>query len=248
MFGKIEVYRTKQQLIRGAAEVFTQTVNSAVAQKGVCTIALAGGTTPRDVYGMLASDPFKDRVAWKHIHFFWGDERAVSPQHPDSNYGMVYRHLLAKVPVPASHIHRIHGELPPQMAAEQYEDALANVFADQEMCFDLVLLGIGQDGHTASIFPNTQAVNDLAKKVTAVYVPGLQCWRISLTLPLLNMAKKIVSLASGEKKAEILRKLHRLSSPDASLPASLIQPANGELLWMLDSHAALFLASQATIA
>ena len=197
-------------------------------------MALAGGSTPRDVYSLLS----ERNLDWKNIHLFWGDERTVPPDQEESNFRMVKESLLNRIDIPSKNVHRMKGEIDPQKAAAEYEELLVKEFEESLPRFDLILLGIGADGHTASLFPGTDAVGEKRKWVRAVNVPQLQTWRITLTLPVINNANEVIFLVSGSSKSEILPKVVSSDEPDESYPASMVYPSNGNLTWMVDSAAA----------
>jgi 6-phosphogluconolactonase len=223
-------------LAAAAAEEFCRAAESST---GPFRVALSGGSTPKALFALLAdsSAPYRARVPWERLHFFWGDERCVPPDHADSNYRMAREAMLSKVPAPDANVHRIQGELPDfDKAADEYEEMILREF-DALPRFDFVFLGLGPDGHTASLFPGTMAVVETKKLVTSVWVEEKKTHRITLTLPVLNAAKKIMFLVEGAEKAEILRQVLE-GEPAVSRPASLVRPARGELLWLLDRAAA----------
>lgn len=220
----IEIFANVQELARGAAEYFVARSGEAVAQKGFFTVALSGGSTPKALYQLLVGL----EVPWSKTHFFWSDERHVPPDHPDSNYRMAYEAMLSRVPVPESNIHRIHGENPDAAGtAREYEQTL--------MPLDLILLGLGEDGHTASIFPGSEVLHETQRLVAAPWVEKLNTYRITMTLPLLNSAASVLFLVSGAAKAEIVKEV--IEGPK-QYPAQFVQPTNGQLIWMLDKEAA----------
>jgi len=196
-------------------------------------LALAGGSTPEVLYRRLAKVP----SAWNRLHVWFGDERCVAPDHPDSNFGMATRAWIGALP--AERVHRMQGELAPEMAARAYEDELRAAFGDVVWPrFDVVLLGVGEDGHTASLFPGTAATHERARWVAANHVPKLDTWRITLTFPVLNAAQRIWILAVGPRKAEILRDVLGDVRDPARWPVQAVQPTIGELVWWLDEAAA----------
>ncbi len=236
-----EVFADADQLAAAAARLFVIEARQAIAARGRFTVALAGGTTPNALYERLATGE-RDAVPWHAIHFFWGDERHVPPAHPDSNFRAAYRAMFAKVTVPEAHIHRIHAELPDAaVAAAEYERTLRRHFALDDAAwpvFDLVLLGLGTDGHTASLFPGSAALKETQRLVLAPWVEPLQSHRITLSLPVLNRASLVVFLVSGAAKAEVVRAV--LQGPDRPdpVPARAVHPSAGRLLWLLDRAAA----------
>jgi 6-phosphogluconolactonase len=242
-FGEARIVADAAALSRVAVEEFVRAANEATLDLGRFTVALAGGSTPRAAYKLLAAECAENRhrLAWRDIHVFFGDERHVTPNHPDSNFLMASETLLDRVPIPAANVHRIAGELEADEAAAQYETELRTFFrlsAGVWPCFDLILLGLGVDGHTASLFPGTTALAERQRQVVANWVPKFERHRITLTLPVINAAAHVVFLVSGVDKAAIVHDVLRpgLDSPDH--PASLVQPVSGRLLWLLDEAAA----------
>jgi 6-phosphogluconolactonase len=237
----IEVLADAGELASAAAELFAEQATGTVAARGRFMVALAGGTTPNALYERLATD-YRDTIPWHAIHFFWGDERHVPPDHPDSNFRAAYDAMLSKVPVPETHIHRIHAELSgATAAAADYEGTLRREFALDETAwpvFDLVLLGLGSDGHTASLFPGSAALHQTDRLVLAPWVETFRSYRITLSLPVLNHALLVAFLVSGAEKADVLRAA--LEGPDTAnpLPARAVHPSGGLLLWMVDRAAA----------
>ena len=238
----IHVYPTPQALVEAAAEHILHHARQAIAARDSFTLALAGGSTPKSLYTMLAAPPFRSQLDWKKIRFFWGDERHVPPDHEDSNYRMAHEALLSRVPISAAQVHRVPSELPDvQTVADQYEAALREQFEGSEPDaprFDLILLGMGPDGHTASLFPGTQAVHETSRLVAAPWVEKLQAFRITFTPVLLNHARQVTFLICGRAKAETLHSvLEGPYQPDA-LPAQIIRPRAGTLTWFVDQEAA----------
>jgi 6-phosphogluconolactonase len=234
-------------LASAAAELFVREAEAAVVACGRFTVALAGGTTPKALYGRLATD-YRDAVPWHAIHFFWGDERHVPPAHPDSNFRAAYDVMLSKVPVHESHVHRIRAELPDaSAAAAEYGETLRREFALDEVAlpaFDLVLLGMGSDGHTASLFPGSDSLRRTDRLVLAPWVERFQSHRITLSLPVLNHASLVVFLASGVGKADMLRTVLEGSDQPDPLPAQAVRPSKGRLLWLVDTAAAARLSAR----
>jgi 6-phosphogluconolactonase len=239
-----------ETLMRDAAEAVVDAANEAVRVRGLFTVALAGGSTPRGLYTRLATDPFRARLPWTRVHFFWGDERHVPPDHPDSNYRMAHEAMLSRVDVAADHIHRIKGERPDAASAAEEYDSTLREFAGpgaparggvEGPRFDLVLLGMGPDGHTASLFPNTDALRENARLVVANWVDKFRAYRITLTVPALSNAARVVFLVSGDDKAEMLQAV--LQDRAARFPASLIRPKDGPPTWLVDKNATRLLVS-----
>lgn len=229
-----------------AAETFVAQAERAVAARGVARIGLSGGSTPKAAFELLADPdhPWRERMPWSHIQLFWVDERAVPPDHPDSNYRMTREALLAHVPLAEEQIHRMEGELDPEVAAARYESELRNNFrleGAETPVFDLIALGMGPDGHTASIFPATEAIYEMTKLVTANHVPQKDSWRITLTWPVINQARSVFFLIGGADKAQILKEVFTGARDPERLPSQLIMPAGGILTLLLDRAAASLL-------
>jgi 6-phosphogluconolactonase len=237
----LEIFPSQSIFTQAIAERITREIQTALALHGSCSLVLAGGNTPREVYARLAEPVYQKRIPWQFVHLFWGDERAVPPDHSDSNYGMVYQALLKHINIPPENIHRIPAEIAPEQAASLYAETLKQHFSNALPQFDVVLLGLGEDGHTASLFPGTTALEEMNKTVTAVFVARLNTRRITLTFPVLNSARKIFFLVSGRSKSPKIQQIFSLEHPTKDLPASLVSPQNGELTWMLDTDAAALL-------
>ncbi|HXD31872.1 MAG TPA: 6-phosphogluconolactonase [Pyrinomonadaceae bacterium] len=238
---EVKIYSDTAQLAQGAANEIKRIAQSAVSQSQRFTIALSGGSTPKTLYGLLAEETWRAQIPWQQTHVFWGDERHVSPSHLDSNFRMANEALLSKLGLPPGNIHRITGELAdPASAAHEYEQELKNFFnlsANQAPRFDLILLGIGADGHTASLFPGTAGLREREHLCVANWVEQLSTWRITLTLPVLNNAANVMFLVTGADKAHIVHSI--VEGEERELyPAQLVQPTSGNLLWLLDSTAA----------
>ncbi len=230
-----QIFQIKTKLVSATVDVIAQTIHEADKNNRSCAIALSGGSTPKDVYAALAQ---KQGINWQAARLYWGDERMVPPDHADSNYRMTKEALLDHIKIPEENIFRIKGELPPEEAARGYEEILAQSFNSNPPVFDLVLLGLGDDGHTASLFPETEILNETKRNAAEVFVPKFDAWRISLTYPVLNHAKKVLFLVAGESKAEMVKQILGSSKPQISLPASVVAPIKGKLTWFLDSPAA----------
>jgi len=226
-----------------AATVIIHYIRETLEVKDFFTLVLSGGSTPKNTFTLLASDDsFRAQIPWESIHFFWGDERHVPPDHQESNYRMANEVMLSRVPVPGENIHRIKSEiLDAVKAAEQYEEELNKFFKlkrGQFPRFDCVLLGMGTDGHTASLFPGTEALHEESRLVVATWVEQFQTYRITLTLPVLNNADFTMFIVSGKEKAEMLKEVIEGKEQPTSLPAQLIDPNHGRLLWIVDKGAA----------
>lgn len=236
---QVKVLPDVDQLAQAAAERFIEAAAEAVRERNEFRVALAGGSTPRDTYQRLAAADLAPLVSWRNVQFFWGDERCVAPHHPDSNFRMARDTLLDKVPVPQSNLHRIQGELKPQEAAQTYAEELRTVFNSRRRPhFDLVLLGMGADGHTASLFPGSPALNELRRWVVAVFASQLDAWRVTLTPPLLNAARQVIFLVAGTAKAARVKEVLHGERDPRRLPAQLVRPKHGSVIWMMDQAAA----------
>jgi len=240
----LRIYADLDELSQAAAELFAQRAQAAFWSQGHFTVALAGGSTPQPVYERLATPGFRVTIPWEATHFFWGDERCVPPDQPDSNYRMALEALLSKAPAPPANIHRMAGEQPPHAAAEAYAETLRDVFGlagDELLRFDLILLGMGSDGHTASLFPGAEVLHEQTRLVAAHYVEKLKAYRLTLTPPVINNAALVVFLVAGAGKAETLRRVLQGPYVPDELPAQIVRPANGHLVWMVDEAAASML-------
>ena len=206
-----------------------------------CRVALAGGSTPRGLYRLLTGDPYRTQIPWAHLRVFWGDERTVPPDHQESNFRMAKESLLSHVPIPSNQVFRIEGEVLAGEAAARYETVLREQFnlSSREIPqFDLILLGMGPDGHTASLFPGTSAVTESQKLVSAPWVEKLQTHRVTLTPPVLNAAKHVVFLVSGVDKATALQVVLEGPADPARYPAQVVNPPGGHMVWLINQDAA----------
>ncbi len=234
---RVDIYASTADLESAAEREVLRIFLQAIRDRGVCTTALSGGETPRGVYRKLAALPAGEAPDWSRIHLCFGDERMVSPDDSESNYGMVRHELICRVPLPAGNVHRIRGERPPEIAAAEYAADLERTLSFSGGRFDLVLLGLGEDGHTASLFPGTGVLGEREKRVCAVHVPGLSPWRVTVTLPVINSAREVLFLVSGGGKEDIVRRVLGSPLPSAEIPATLVNPADSAPHWMLDSGA-----------
>jgi 6-phosphogluconolactonase len=238
---EIRTLNTPQELFAAAAELVASAASEAVAERGRFTIALSGGSTPKSLYTLLASNA-RTSLPWDRMFFFFGDERHVPPTDPESNYRMADEAMLSKIPVAQSNVFRVEAENPDAVAAAQaYEQTLRKFFAleaGQIPVFDLILLGMGPDGHTASLFPGTEGLREKSKLVVANWVEKLKTYRLSLTLPVLNAARCVAFLVSGTDKAPVLKSVLEGEAPGEQYPAKLVRPAQGKLMWLLDRAAA----------
>lgn len=239
---EIHVYPDLESLSRTAAERLIDRAQEAVAGHGRFSLSLAGGTTPRTLYQLLAGE-YRDQIPWSRVHLFWGDERCVPPDHPDSNFAMVDEALISKVPLPPENVHRIPTEKPVETVAEAYEQTLREFFqpapATSFPAFDLILLGMGEDGHTASLFPDGSALEERERWVAPALAPPTYSsrQRITLTLPVLNRANDVFFLVSGASKKTVVRAI--LNDPEQAsrlYPAARVRP-RGRVVWFLDEAA-----------
>ncbi|MFQ5990071.1 MAG: 6-phosphogluconolactonase [Candidatus Methylomirabilales bacterium] len=225
-----------------AAALFVRLAHEAVLSTGWFAVALSGGSTPRALYALLISDQFRPQVPWQHVHVFWGDERCVPPDHPESNYRMVREVLLDQAPIPAQNIHRMPAERADHSsAAAAYAQTLQAFFdvpAGALPCFHLILLGMGEDGHTASLFPGTAALAETERLVVANYVEKLGTHRLTLTVPVINHAANVAFVITGSAKASVLKKVLKGEHEPHRLPSQLIRPEKGQLVFIVDHAAA----------
>jgi 6-phosphogluconolactonase len=235
---RIEIFETADELSRRGAELFMSEATAAIVRQGKFSVAFSGGSTPRPLFQMLATDEYLTRAEWKGIHFFWADERCVPPDHPDCNFKLAFDLLLSKLPLTdTTHFHRITGEMPPDLAALAYERTLRDFFTGQPLpSFDLIILGVGVDGHTASIFPEERSVDNVSRYAVAVYVEKLASYRVTLTLPVINNARKVVFLVTGKEKANIVRNI--IVDDNPQYPAAMVKPTGDTITWLLDRGAA----------
>jgi 6-phosphogluconolactonase len=240
----IEVYEDRASLSRAAARLFAAEALRAVESRGRFTVLLSGGETPLPAYELLAVPPLRESIPWAKVHIFWGDERYVAPDDPRSNARMACRAFLDHVPVPPEQIHPIPYCPTPQESAVAYEKLLRSFFAGEESGFDLVFLGLGTDGHTASLFSGTAAVAERERWVTEVYVAEQELYRVTLTAPVINRGALVVFVVAGGDKAAIVRVVLEENPDPHRIPARLIGPVPGRLLWMLDRQSARLLTAE----
>jgi 6-phosphogluconolactonase len=236
----LQIFDDPESVARAVAARVAELARESNEARGLFTLALAGGSTPRRVYELLAGEEFRDAVDWPNVHVFFGDERAVPFDHADSNFRMANETLLARVPIPTRNVHRIEGLGDAAANASDYESELRGLFGDDDEWprLDLVLLGMGDDGHTASLFPGTAALDETRLWVAANWVEKLGAWRVTLTAPAINAARHVLFLAGGAGKAERLREVLRGERDPARLPSQLIRPHDGTLEWFVDRAAA----------
>lgn len=243
MTGTVEttIVEDEAALADAAARAIVDVALEAVKARGRFTIALAGGLTPRTTYERLAASPLREQMPWERTWVFFGDERGVPPDHPDSNYRMAHSALLAKVPIPPGQIARIRGEADdPEAAAAEYARLITDVFGSRRgelPAFDLILLGMGIDGHIASLFPGSPVLKEVFRPVAAVHAAAASIpQRFTFTFPLINAARRVMFLVAGAEKAKGLKTV--LAEPGSGLPAAMVRPTDGHLVWLLDRQAA----------
>ena len=241
----IRVYNDLEALSQAAAELFVAQSRQASIICGRFSVALSGGETPRRLYEILATSPYRERIHWNEVHIFWSDERWVPEDDPRNNSWMAHQTLLDLVPIPPENIHPIHRDQSPQQAATQYEQELRAFFSSQNPNFHLVLLGLGENGHIASLFPHTQVLNEQEKWVSEVYVTELGMHRITFTAPFINQASQVVFLVSGADKAQVLENVLEGPYQPHALPAQLIRPKGIHPIWLVDKAASHKLTAQA---
>jgi 6-phosphogluconolactonase len=236
---KLHVFPDNRSFVDGSTDFIANISASAIAERGRFTIALSGGGTPKPIYARLATADYRNRIAWEKVHIFFGDERCVPPDDARSNYRMVREALLDHVALLPENVHRVHGEDGPALEALRYEQDIARMYRSARFpAFDLILLGVGDNGHTASLFPGTAALRETARWVVAQYVEVMTTWRVTFTAPLINAARHVAFLAEGAGKAQMLwNVLEGPYQPDV-WPSQLIQPVSGELHWLVDAAAA----------
>ena len=250
----VKVFPDMESLNAGATEWLLAACGEAIRSHGRCALALSGGSTPRGLYRLLAGEGWRGRFDWERIQIFQVDERVVPPDHPDSNFGMLQRELLNPTAIPERNVYRIRTELGAEAAAKDYELRLLESLstaasattdlagipqaAEGIPAFDIVLLGMGPDGHTASLFPETEALQERHRLVLGYRVEKLNAWRITLTLPVLNEAYKVLFFVAGGNKAATVREVFESDWTEERLPAAMVNPRSGLLYWHLDREAA----------
>jgi 6-phosphogluconolactonase len=235
---RVRIFDDAEGVAKAAANCFVELARKATNERGRFAVALSGGSTPKRAFELLASDDYKQQVDWSKVHIFFGDERAVPPDDAESNYRMASEALLSRVGIPAKNIHRINGVGDAVANARLYEDELRTFFNDAAWPrFDLILLGMGDDGHTASLFPDTEALAEQESWASANWVEKFNAYRITLTAPAINHAAHIIFLVTGQNKAERLNEALSGASSTSQLPARLIKPVDGSLEWFIDRDA-----------
>jgi 6-phosphogluconolactonase len=237
----LHIQKDPQAVAIALAEWITQTIEDALQKQNRFTWVLTGGNSPKALYEMLAASPYKERIAWSRLHIFWGDERAVPFSDNRNNAKMTYEHLLNKVPVIPEQVHVIRTDIAPERSALEYEKILQGYFGAEGASFDLVLSGMGDDGHTLSLFPGTEVIHEKKAWVKAFYLEAQQMYRITLTAPVVNRASDVAFLAFGANKAKALYEVLEGDRNIDLYPSQVIQPVSGRLHWFVDSAAAALL-------
>ena len=242
----VVIFPDSDTLSRSAAEDIVRIANESIAHHGVFTFALSGGSTPRKLYSLLASDPYKDRIDWSKVEIFWSDERCVPPTDTESNYHLADEVMLSKLPIPAHHIHRMPAnEHDRDAASVAYAEEMQRVFGTENIpAFDLIQIGMGPEGHTCSLFPQQPSLKETSNLVMAVTVPKPPPPRLTFTPPLLNAARHILFLVTGADKSEAVAAVLEGPYQPEEYPAQIIHPTNGDVTWMLDTAAASRLKNQ----
>jgi 6-phosphogluconolactonase len=242
--GEMHVYRDGPAVARALADFFVANAGLAMAERGAFRVALSGGNTPRATYQLLGQEPLRNEISWSDVFIYFGDERCVPPTDEQSNYRMVQRTLLELVPIPPANVHRIRGEIDPGLAANEYGSILRADMGDAPH-FDLMLLGLGEDGHTASLFPVPAPDTEDEALVRAVYSDSQIMWRVTMTPKVINMSRSIVFAVEGAEKAQILAHVYEGPRDPLKYPAQIVQPASGRLSWFVDELAAGMLREKA---
>jgi len=240
---KIIIVENPERLAKEAVALFCRAAQNGVRRNGRFSVALSGGSTPRAMHRLLAREPYIDRVPWQDTHIFWVDERMLPFAHAESNFGTAQKDFLKKVPIPPIQIHPMPADAEPEDGVRRYRQELEHFFGASRQgypCFDLILLGIGNDGHTASLFPEAGPADAGKKWVRAVKGGSPDVFRLTLDYPVLNRARQVVFLVSGRKKRKIVQRI--LEGDETHLPAAKIRPERGELMWLLDREAAAMLS------
>jgi 6-phosphogluconolactonase len=242
--GEVQVYRDSAAVAQALADLFVATGRMAMADRGVFTVALSGGNTPRAAYELLGGDPLRTELSWSDVFIYFGDERCVPPIDEQSNYRMASKAFLDSVGIPPANVNRIRGEIDPGQAANEYASVLRATLGNAPQ-LDLVLLGLGSDGHTASLFPGTSPETDDGALVRAVYADSQAMWRVTVTPEIINRARTVVFAVEGVDKAQILAEVYEGPVDTVKYPAQVVAPASGRLIWIVDELAAGMLKSRA---
>jgi 6-phosphogluconolactonase len=240
----IQIFETPEALCKGMADFILNLAQQSVQSRGKFVVALSGGNTPKALYELLAKSPYREQMPWTQTFFFWGDERCVPETDKQNNSFMTRQALLNKIEIPENNIYPVQTGLAPHLAAMAYEQTIRDFFEQSFPVFDLMLLGLGENGHTASLFPGTAAIHEEMHLVTEVFVEELKMFRITLTIPVINNSANIVFLVSGQSKAEVVQKVINTGYNENHLPAQLIRAVKGRLYWFLDRQAASKLSAE----
>jgi 6-phosphogluconolactonase len=235
---KREVHPDAPAAARAGAEAFVAAARAAVEARGRFSVALSGGTAPREMYALLTHEEFVARIPWEGVHLFWGDERCVPPRHPRSNHAMAWDAFIRHVPISGENVHRMQGELPAEEGAARYREELAAYFGPGVPRFDVVHLGLGPDAHTCSLFPFDDLLKERELTVAPALMRELGEPRVTITLPVVNAAARVEMFVVGGGKAEVVRKVLEGPLDPFRLPAQLVRPADGEYVWITDQAAA----------
>jgi 6-phosphogluconolactonase len=234
---EVLVFEDLETLSRAAAQLFHSLSRAAIVEHGRFVVALSGGSTPRRLYELLGSSPYQTTIDWRRTHLFWADERCVPPDRPESNYALLRDSLLLHLPLPMSNVHRVEGEADPGEAARKYEQSIKDFYGTRIPAFDLIMLGVGEDGHTASLFPGSSALQETARIAVPVYLEKSKMNRVTLTLPIINHSSHVLFLATGKAKARVVNNILNAGNSEG-YPAGLVRPESGTLEWFLDREAA----------
>lgn len=237
MSGELHVFRTPELLAQGIADAFVAAARDAIATRDLFNVALAGGTTPRDAYRLLAREPRRAHVDWERVRFYFGDERCVPPDDAQSNYRTAKEALLDHIPAQPEHVHRMRGEVEPEAAALEYGRILRDTLGESPQ-LDLCMLGIGSDGHTASLFPGHDPCSEDGALARAVYAESVRMWRLTITPKVINSAREVLFGVSGQAKAAALKAVREGPYEPARYPAQIVKPHGGRVLWLVDAEAA----------
>ena len=241
--GELQIYRDDGVLAQALADLFITTGNLAMADRGSFNVALAGGNTPRAAYELLSMEPLIDQISWSDVFIYFGDERCVPPTDEQSNYRMAQKAFLSSIPIPAANVHRIAGEIDPGHAANEYASLLRADLGNAPQ-FDLVLLGLGADGHTASLFPGSAPTIDDQALVRAVYSQTQMMWRVTVTPKVINLARTVAFAVEGPDKAVAVEAVYEGPLDPVKYPAQIVHPSSGRLVWLVDELAAGMLESR----
>jgi 6-phosphogluconolactonase len=234
----ILTWKDADELSQAAALFFVAECHRCIAQKGSFVVALSGGSTPKKLFQLLAASGISRNILWKQVFLFWSDERFVPLTDADSNYRMAKENLLDHISIPKKNVFATPVKGSPEDCARQYEDSLRRFFNGKKPVFDWLLLGAGPDGHTASLFPGTDILDEKKRLVKEVWVEAKSTWRISFTYPLINKAENVVFLVSGAEKAPVIKEVMKKTASKNPLPVQGVQPTAGQVWWMLDEAAA----------